>query len=88
VKIDRSFLAEIPDSPDACAMVVAILGLARSLGLDAVAEGVETRAQLEFLVREDCGFAQGFYLASPVPAGEIPAAVAAGAARRPAGARR
>ncbi|MFN8133371.1 MAG: EAL domain-containing protein [Solirubrobacteraceae bacterium] len=88
VKIDRSFMAEIPASPDACAMVVAILGLARSLGLDAVAEGVETQAQLDFLIREECGFAQGFFLAPPVPAADVHAAVAAAANRRPSGAPR
>lgn len=89
VKIDRSFLAEVPESPDACAMVVAILALARSLGLDAVAEGVETRAQLDFLAREGCGFAQGFFLAAPVPAEQVHAAAAeAAATRRPAAARR
>ena len=73
LKIDRSLLREVPEAADASAIVSATIGLARSLGMRAVAEGVETEAQRRFLVDEGCPQAQGFHLARPMPAGEVTA---------------
>ena len=67
LKIDRSFLRDVPQRADAAAVVTAILQLAGALGRTAVAEGVETEAQRAFLAREGCPLAQGFLLAAPAP---------------------
>ena len=71
LKIDRSFLRDVPERPEAAAVVTAILQLARALGRTAVAEGVETEAQRAFLAAEGCELAQGFLLGAPVPPEEI-----------------
>jgi EAL domain-containing protein (putative c-di-GMP-specific phosphodiesterase class I)/PAS domain-containing protein len=71
LKIDRSFLRDVPERPEAAAVVTAILQLARALGRTAVAEGVETEAQRAFLAAEGCQLAQGFLLGVPVPPDEI-----------------
>jgi EAL domain-containing protein (putative c-di-GMP-specific phosphodiesterase class I) len=68
VKIDRSFISQLDTSSTDEAIVSAILAMTRSLGLHAVAEGVETPGQLEVLGRHGCGFAQGFFFCRPVPA--------------------
>jgi EAL domain-containing protein (putative c-di-GMP-specific phosphodiesterase class I)/PAS domain-containing protein len=67
LKIDRAFMREVPERPEAAAVVTAILQLARALGRTAVAEGVETEAQRLFLAREGCELAQGFLLGAPAP---------------------
>jgi EAL domain-containing protein (putative c-di-GMP-specific phosphodiesterase class I) len=67
LKIDRSFMRDVPECPEAAAMVTAILQLARALGRTAVAEGVETEAQREFLTAAGCPLAQGFLLGTPAP---------------------
>jgi EAL domain-containing protein (putative c-di-GMP-specific phosphodiesterase class I) len=67
LKIDRAFMREVPERPEAAAVVTAILQLARALGRTAVAEGVETEAQRTFLSREGCPLAQGFLLGAPAP---------------------
>ncbi|MEJ7714182.1 MAG: EAL domain-containing protein [Thermoleophilaceae bacterium] len=72
LKIDRSFVARLPEDPTAAAMVTAMIELARGLGLQAVAEGIETEAQLEFLVERRCALGQGFLFSRPVPGEEIP----------------
>jgi EAL domain-containing protein (putative c-di-GMP-specific phosphodiesterase class I)/PAS domain-containing protein len=71
LKIDRSFMRDVPERPEAAAVVTAILQLARALGRSAVAEGVETEAQRAFLAAERCPLAQGFLLGVPVPPEEI-----------------
>ncbi len=72
LKIDRSFVRDLPDDPDDRVIARSILSLGHNLGLDVVAEGVETRAQLEFLRAEGCGAAQGYLFSPPVPAAELP----------------
>jgi EAL domain-containing protein (putative c-di-GMP-specific phosphodiesterase class I) len=71
IKIDRSFVAGLGHSPDAEAIVCAVIRLARSLGLRVVAEGVETDAQCAFLRDEGCDSAQGFHIARPMPPGDF-----------------
>jgi EAL domain-containing protein (putative c-di-GMP-specific phosphodiesterase class I) len=76
LKIDRAFLRDVPERPEAAAVVTAILQLARALGRTAVAEGVETEAQREFLVRAGCPLAQGYLLGQPAPAEAVEALMA------------
>jgi diguanylate cyclase (GGDEF)-like protein len=71
LKIDRSFLARSPDDPAAAAILEAVIALARSLDMQAVAEGVETAEQLEQLVRLGCPLVQGYRLGKPAPAAEM-----------------
>ncbi|WP_207063308.1 bifunctional diguanylate cyclase/phosphodiesterase [Motiliproteus sp. SC1-56] len=72
LKIDRSFIHQIKRPGDTSAIVTAIVSMARGLGLDLVAEGVETQAQLEYLLDLDCSSAQGFLTGRPTPLEEIP----------------
>jgi diguanylate cyclase (GGDEF)-like protein len=66
LKIDQSFVRDIPHNADDCAIVRAILAMAANLKLDVIAEGVETQEQLEFLRAEGCQEIQGFLLSPPV----------------------
>ncbi len=66
IKIDRSFVHNLPDSANDAIVVQTIITMARSLGLTAIAEGVETQAQKEFLERNGCPTWQGFLLGKPV----------------------
>src|SRR6266849_5181039 len=68
LKIDRSFVEDLPDRFEDAAIVRAVLELARGLDLRVVAEGVETKEQLEFLQGHECREVQGFYFAEPMPA--------------------
>lgn len=68
LKIDRSFVADIEASPDARAIVSAVISLAHQLGLRVVAEGVETEGQRDILLDLKCDELQGFFLARPMPA--------------------
>ena len=68
IKLDKSFVDDVPGAPEDVAMVEAILAMADRLGLEVVAEGVETREQFEYLKAHRCGRFQGFYFARPVPA--------------------
>ncbi|MCW2284128.1 diguanylate cyclase (GGDEF)-like protein/PAS domain S-box-containing protein [Rhodoblastus acidophilus] len=67
IKIDRSFVAGLPDNGNSQAIVRAIVGLGRGLGVPLIAEGVETSAQLDFLRAAGCGEAQGFLIGAPEP---------------------
>ena len=60
LKIDRSFISEITTKPQNVAIVLAIITMARSLGIRVIAEGVETREQLELLAKSRCDEYQGF----------------------------
>jgi EAL domain-containing protein (putative c-di-GMP-specific phosphodiesterase class I) len=68
LKIDRSFISGLPANETAAMMVTAIVQLAENLGMQAVAEGIETLAQLEFLVACGCELGQGYLLGKPLPA--------------------
>jgi len=71
IKIDRSFIQELPDDKEDSAIAEAILALAKNLGMEVVAEGVETKEQLEFLKARTCQYVQGYYFAKPMPADEF-----------------
>jgi diguanylate cyclase (GGDEF)-like protein/PAS domain S-box-containing protein len=73
LKVDQSFVADLPDDSDSAAITAAIISIAKSLGLKVVAEGVETEAQRQFLARQGCDFAQGYYFSKPLPAAEFEA---------------
>jgi EAL domain-containing protein (putative c-di-GMP-specific phosphodiesterase class I) len=66
-KIDRSFVGEVETSLHAAAIVRALLGLGRSLGIGVAAEGVETTGQRHFLVAEGCDKMQGYLFSQPQP---------------------
>lgn len=72
LKIDRSFVQDLPHNPEDAAIVKAILAMARALHLQVTGEGVETAAQLEFLRQLGCDDIQGFLLSMPVPPRELP----------------
>ncbi|MGR8999384.1 MAG: putative bifunctional diguanylate cyclase/phosphodiesterase [Gammaproteobacteria bacterium] len=71
LKIDRSFIQDIPYNEEDMAITSAILALAKSLRLDVVAEGVEHEEQAAFLMQQGCEIAQGFLYSKPVPAAEF-----------------
>ena len=71
LKIDKSFVDDIPDDEDAKAIVKAIIAMAHSLKLDLIAEGVEEKIQKEFFVEQGCYNIQGYYYARPMPADEM-----------------
>lgn len=73
LKIDQSFVRGLPDDPEDQAIVKTIVSLARSLGVETIAEGVETASQIAFLKAQGCGEAQGFYFSRPVPAEQFAA---------------
>lgn len=66
LKIDRSFVAGLPDNAEDVSLVNAILAMARGLGLKVVAEGVERTEQMNFLTSQGCTLAQGYLLARPM----------------------
>jgi len=78
LKIDRSFVKDLPDDAHAGAIVEAILALARTLDLEVVAEGVETGAQRDFLVARGCRVFQGYLLGKPLPIAGFEAGFATG----------
>ncbi|HZF78485.1 MAG TPA: EAL domain-containing protein [Rubrivivax sp.] len=67
LKIDQSFLREVPQDRSNVAICRAIIALGQSLGLSVVAEGVESEAQWQFLLEEGCNSAQGYHFARPMP---------------------
>jgi diguanylate cyclase (GGDEF)-like protein/PAS domain S-box-containing protein len=71
LKIDQSFIRDIPEDEDDMAITKAIIALGKSLNLTIIAEGVETQEQQEFLVENDCDLIQGFFYSRPIPEDEI-----------------
>lgn len=71
LKLDRSFVEQIGDEVDGCVISDATIGLAHSLKLKVVAEGVETQAQLDYLRSRGCDMVQGYLFSRPVPADEV-----------------
>jgi EAL domain-containing protein (putative c-di-GMP-specific phosphodiesterase class I) len=71
LKIDRSFVNDLPFNSDAVAICSAIIAMARELKLIVIAEGVETDAQLEFLRAQGCDQAQGYLISKPIRADEL-----------------
>ena len=71
LKIDRSLIAGLPDSKGAAAIVEATLALSAALGLDCLAEGVESQAELDWLIEAGCGIFQGFHFDVPRPAADF-----------------
>ncbi|VAW53075.1 diguanylate cyclase/phosphodiesterase (GGDEF & EAL domains) with PAS/PAC sensor(s) [hydrothermal vent metagenome] len=75
LKIDREFIRHLPNDSQASILIGTILGMSKALGMQVVAEGVETEAQLKVLVAMGCHMAQGYYFSKPVQATEIPALI-------------
>jgi EAL domain-containing protein (putative c-di-GMP-specific phosphodiesterase class I) len=71
LKIDRSFVSGLPGDRHDAAIVSAIIEMAHLMGMDVTAEGVETKAQAEFLASHECDLLQGFLYSKAKPSGEI-----------------
>jgi EAL domain-containing protein (putative c-di-GMP-specific phosphodiesterase class I) len=71
IKIDRSFVCDLAQTPDGLAIIQATIQLSDKLGMVTTAEGVETLEQMDILVSEGCTEAQGFHISRAVPAHEI-----------------
>jgi diguanylate cyclase (GGDEF)-like protein len=82
LKIDRSFVKDLPDDPEDVAIAQAIVGLARTLSMSVVAEGIETAAQARMLWEMGCQFGQGYYFSKPLPPMAMAAFIAENHAER------
>ena len=71
LKVDRSFVKDMPEADDDAAITSAIIAMAHSLRLEVIAEGVETPAQLAFLRERGCDYAQGYLISRPIPGPEL-----------------
>jgi EAL domain-containing protein (putative c-di-GMP-specific phosphodiesterase class I) len=71
VKIDGSFIQDLPHNQEAVSLVKTILAMAQALDLKTIAEGIETREQLEFLIQHGCDYGQGYLFSKPLPANEF-----------------
>lgn len=71
LKIDQSFIHDITENPNDATIATSIISLARALNLEVVAEGIEKSEQLDFLLRGNCVYGQGFFFARPMPAEEF-----------------
>jgi diguanylate cyclase (GGDEF)-like protein len=84
IKLDKAFVRDAVTDRQSGAITSAIIDLGHSLGLCVVAEGVETREQLEFLAERSCDVVQGFYFGRPMPADQVPPLLRESGALRPA----
>nr|WP_315261551.1 EAL domain-containing protein [uncultured Duganella sp.] len=84
LKIDIAFVRDITTNPNDAAIALAIISMAHSLKLQVIAEGVETRAQLEYLRRSRCDEIQGYFFSRPLPPDELGALVQSGRSLPPA----
>ena len=73
LKLDRSFVSTMNDNPSSMAIVKAVLGLGRVLGLATTAEGIETAENIEFLREQGCTLGQGYFFGKPISAEEVEA---------------
>jgi len=73
LKIDKSFVGDIPKNTEDAAIASGMIALAHGLQVKVTAEGVETQAQLDFLRDRDCDFIQGHFISPPVPEQDVPA---------------
>jgi len=80
LKIDRSFIRDLPNDKDARSMVEAIIQMAVGLDMQPLAEGIETEEQWRFLAERGCSLGQGFHFSKPIPASEITPLLARGRA--------
>jgi EAL domain-containing protein (putative c-di-GMP-specific phosphodiesterase class I) len=87
LKVDRSFVSGITRNVDDAAIVRAVLGLAKNLGIETVAEGVETLAQAAFVRHHGCDFGQGYLYGAAMSAADVEAGVARRAASHAANSR-
>lgn len=78
LKIDRSFITDVTERHDDAVITRAVINLAHNLGIQVVAEGVETHEQLTFLKNHRCDLIQGYLISRPIPAGELERALSAG----------
>jgi EAL domain-containing protein (putative c-di-GMP-specific phosphodiesterase class I) len=82
LKVDRSFLRDLPGDAASAAIVRAIATLGAGLGMDIVAEGIETAEQRRFAAEAGCGFGQGYHFARPLTAAQATALLTSSRARR------
>jgi len=73
LKIDKSFIIDIPDNKEDAAITNAIIGIAENLNLKVIAEGVETKRQKDYLSQAGCHLIQGYINYKPMPAEEMEA---------------
>ena len=78
LKIDRSFITDVTERHDDAVITRAVINLAHNLGIQVVAEGVETEEQLSFLKNHRCNFAQGYLISRPIPVSDLEQALASG----------
>ena len=71
LKVDRSFVMDIPNDKDDMEITAAVIAMAHKLGLKVVAEGVEEQAQVDFLLENKCDFVQGYFFGKPMPVAEL-----------------
>lgn len=71
IKIDRDYIRGVPNNPDDSAVASAIIALVHNLGLEVIAEGVETAEQVQYLAVQNCDIVQGYFLSYPLPAHKV-----------------